>query len=291
MDEVLNSNWFEKIVIQDPSVAVFTWLLLQFLVLASFLENGISTYKPEKTSFEQWEGYWIFSPTYAFDLCLFIYVSVDMSSASRKITSVFNSPAPFLRTGGGGGGGAQNSEYNPLAEMENLDTMTIGIAEPDFEGSDNNNNNNNTLNIKMPTKREMIEIDGGEDKIDGFQMSSEDIARESALNRSLANKWLWTFPSFFLASSKISFDKDNHYSWYLVFLPLFIYLSVFLAVAIKRENWTMRTQKEIDFLDRKAEKRRKTLRENLAAQLAAAASFHPENTPPRQEDGSTFINL
>lgn len=210
LDRVLDGNWFEKIVIQDPSVLVFAWLLVQFCVLARFFDHG--GYVDPHTAFEQWYGFWVFAPTYAFDIILLVYVGVEQAGVAKRIKSVHGHVRP------------SKVMYSSLPVLRSVEEISLDGGESGGARS------------------------GGDPEgilLAGEQMTPHDLALESSINLSLATKWYWTLPSTILASCKISFDRHAAYSWFLILLPLYIYFFMFLLVAIKRGNWFMRSQREI----------------------------------------------
>lgn len=243
--EIKVSDLFEKIIIQDPSVIVCGWLLIQFLVLAVYLDSGFSNKKHGKSSVETWYGFWIFAPTYFFDIFIVVFSTFIQADESKSIGKAYGTVSLIKAT-----------NYSQLDNLEhNVALDDIGFNDPYIPGSG------------FSSIAAAEEEDGGKDYIDGYKMTPGDYARESALNRSLINKWLWTLPSFILASCKISFDKNDAYSWHLIFLPLYIYICVFLGVAVARNNLFMRKQRDIDREDRRVARELKKIREAVKEQL------------------------
>ncbi len=251
------TDMFEKIAIDKPSIVVVSWILLQAIVFAQFLGSGFDNKKHHKSSFEMWYGFWIFAPTYAFDIGIVIYASFFQSKEAKAIEKVYRSVSLIKST-----------NYSQLDGMNEMDALgDLGFNDPYVPG-----NIGEEPAAAAAAGAAIIE-DGGEDYIDGHKMTPADYARESALTRSLINKWIWTLPTFFLASCKISFDKNDAYSWHLIFLPLYIYLTILLVVAVAVKNLFMQAQRDIDRKDRAEIRALAKIREAVKEQIKESEDF------------------
>lgn len=254
MDQLTKSNLFEKIIIKDPSVITCAWLLVQLVILGQYFDKD---YNPSehanRTTFQHWYGFWVFAPTYAFYLFLVVYITVEQAGSTQAITRVFDMVAP--RRGGSNDYQVMSSDVLVFQDLSmNADTGT-------------------TLDSSSAPSAAEI----NDDHIDGYKMTPQDFARESSLNRSLINKVLWTFPSFFLASCKISFDTHDHYSWHLILTPLYIYVSFLLFVGYTRQNWFMHSQREIDIEERRIQKNLTDQRIRTHTQISQSQSSVENN--------------
>lgn len=258
MNQLKFSNLFEKVVIQNPSVLVCSWLLSQFVVFAHFLNQNFDNRKHNKSSIEMWYGFWIFAPTYFFDIFILIYITVEQAGSAQSIANTYKSISLVKST-----------NYAALDDSKELEALggDLGFNDPYIPGLEPGGADDEK------TENRSIKNDGGDDYIDGFKMTPSDFARESALSRSLINKWLWTLPTFILASCKISFDKNNDYSWHYIFLPLYVYIALFLFVAFELKNWFMRSQRSIDREDREKERELRKIREDAKNQLKESEDF------------------
>lgn len=230
---------FEPILIYEPSIVVCLWLFTQLIVIGFAADGHHDVAKHNKSFFEQWYGFFVLLPTLLFDIGLFFYATLEQTASAKLIKRAAQSVALNVSTRVAGGTQyAQldlSADLSAPPEAQPIEAMFADEINPEA--------------ISAAT-----EADGGADRIDGYQMTASDLARESALNRVLVNKWIWTFPSTFLAACKMSFDTRRAYSWNIVLLPLYIYLAVLLVIAINRGNFFMRDQREIDRWER--EKRR-----------------------------------
>lgn len=270
MNGIKDFNFFEKIVIKDPSALVCTWLIVQLIVLAQFFDKGHDPGKNGRSSFQHWYGFWVFAPTYAFYLILMIYIVIEQAGAAKSISDVYNLVAPKKKKAG-------TVEYARVPNVLELDNLSVGsVLQPD-----NPAGAESAQAQKRKRERER------EDYIDGYKMGPGDYERESALNRALINKVLLTLPTIFIASCKISFDRHDEYSWHLVLLWLYLYFGFFLAVAVMKGNWFMRSQREIDIEDEFTRLHLKTEREKAMKQIYDAcekAVLDQEETS--DEDGN-----
>lgn len=263
MQQLTKANFFEKIVIKDPSVLACSWLLVQILILAQYFDRDYDPSEHKhRSTFQHWYGYWVFAPTYAFYLVLVVYITMEQAGSSQMISQVYGLVAPRKDPAG-----TYNAVENDLLVLQDLSVDAPSLP----EGGES-----------AEAHRETV-ID---DYIDGYKMTPQDFARESSLNRSLINKVLWTFPSIFLASSKISFDIHREYSWHLVLLPLYIYIFFLLFVAVQRRNWFMHTQREIDVEDRRIAQELKKQREKAHTQL-----IEQFRRAPSEGEGAEAIDL
>ena len=231
---------FEPILIYEPSIVVCLWLLAQFIVFGFAADGHHDVSKHNKSFFEQWYGFFVLLPTLAFDIGLFFFATLEQTASAKLIKRAAQSVALNISSRASGGAGSYqhldiSGDLSAPPESQPVDAMFADEINPE-------------------TISAAVEADGGVDRIDGYQMTASDLARESALNRVLVNKWIWTFPSTFLAACKLSFDSRSAYSWNIVLLPLYIYLGLLLMIAVNRGNFFMRDQRDIDRWER--EKRR-----------------------------------
>lgn len=234
---------FEPVLIYEPSIVVCTWLMLQLLVFGFAADGNHDVAKHNKTFFEQWYGFFVLLPTLLFDIGLFFYATLEQTASVKLIKRAAQSVALNVT----GSGRPARSQYDQLDIAGDLGMPGVSSNQAATDAIIADEINEATISAAL-------EADGGADRIDGYQMTASDLARESALNRVLVNKWIWTFPTTFLAACKMSFDTRRAYSWHVVFLPLYIYLAVLLVIAINRGNFFMRDQRDIDRWER--EKRR-----------------------------------
>lgn len=245
---------FEPIQIYQPSIIVCSWLLIQLIVFGFAADGGHDVTKHNKSFFEQWFGFFVLLPTFIFDIGLFFYATLEQTASAKAIKKAAESVVMNISTR------TTSRPYVKLDISADLSALPEKkeVAPGLFEEL-------NPASLEAAKK-----ADGGEEKIDGYQMTASDLARESSLNRVLVNKWIWTFPSTFLAACKLSFDTRRAYSWHVVFFPLYLYLLVLLVVAVAVGNVFMRNQRDIDRFERdkrrQLEQQRKRIREMLEQQ-------------------------
>lgn len=258
MNNVREFNFFEKIVIKDPSILCCSWLIVQTAILAQYFDKGHDPAKNGRSSFQHWYGFWIFAPTYAFYFILMVYIVIEQAGAAKSISDVYNMITPLKD---------KKHTYARVASVIELDSLSTTTK------------TKSNATEQSATTKGSIE----DEYIDGYRMGPGDYERESALNRSLIHKVLLTFPAIFLSSCKISFDRHDEYSWHAVLFWLYGYFGFFLAVAIQKGNFFMRSQREIDIQD-------DIIRANLKRARESAYNQMKEKFQRQYEETEVGIN-
>jgi hypothetical protein len=254
-DETRHGDWFSRIEIVDPSVMVCSWLSAQLFMLCWYFDGG--PYRGDHLSyFDQWYGFWVFWPTHLFNMRLCLSILLNQTTEVQRIKSVFGAVMPTRRS-------------------TNYEMLPVDAEPPD------------PLDLITPQQSTAAVSDWSEvpdplnegEFVDGFAMTTEDYAREAALDRSLLSKWLLTWPSVIFASVKISYDQAERYSWFVVFVPLYLYFAVLLSVAVQRGNWFMRKQREIDRADARERRRLQENRRLATAQIRSTTGAPAAHSP------------